>query len=100
MFDEYFLKDLGSDQAIWVGEAGGKLRHFARKELRVTSRALLDLRLAVAQNLSAVRLKDGSFAEAIRWADAALVTALEVTPGDAETRRLLREAEAKRSPTW
>ncbi|CAK9038783.1 unnamed protein product [Durusdinium trenchii] len=26
MFDEYFLKDLGNDQAIWAGEPGGELK--------------------------------------------------------------------------
>jgi len=130
LFDEYFLKDLGSNQAIWVGDPGGNLRRFARKELKLVPRNMLDLRLAVAQNLAAVYLKQGKLEEAVRWADAALViegrapkallrkgaallrmnrsgpasdvlaTALEVTPGDSKIRRLLREAEARRSPTW
>lgn len=130
MFDEYFLKDLGSDQAIWVGAAGGDLRRFGRKELRLVTRELLDLRLAVAQNLAAVRLKQDNLTEAVRWADAALViegrspkalmrkgaallrlnspgpasdvlaTALEVVPGDMEVKRLLKQAEARRSPSW
>jgi len=130
MFDEYFLKDLGSDQAIWVGTPGGNLRRFDRKDLRPVSRGLLDLRLAVVQNLANVRLKQNNLTEAVRWADAALViegrspkalmrkgaallrlnrpgpasdvlaTALEVVPGDIEAKRLLKEAEARRSPTW
>eukprot|EP00401_Gymnodinium_catenatum_P040703 CAMPEP_0117476756 /NCGR_PEP_ID=MMETSP0784-20121206/10473_1 /TAXON_ID=39447 /ORGANISM="" /LENGTH=412 /DNA_ID=CAMNT_0005271041 /DNA_START=76 /DNA_END=1314 /DNA_ORIENTATION=- len=130
LFDEYFLKDLGSDKAIWVGDAGGDLRRFAKRELRAVTREALDLRLAVVQNLAAVHLKQQEWEQAVRWADAALViegkaakallrkgaallrldkpgpasdvlaTAAGVVPNDLEVRRLLREAEAKRSPTW
>lgn len=130
LFDEYFLKDLGSDQAIWVGDPGGNLRRFARKDLVTTSNDLVDFRLAVLQNLSAVCLRQEKWEEAVKWADLALsisgrapkalmrkgsallklnqpgpasdvlATAAEEVPNDAEVRRLLREAEKKRSPTW
>jgi len=130
LFDEYFLKDLGSDQAIWVGEPGGDLQRFARKELKAAPRPLIDLRFTIVQNLAAVKLKQEHFNEAVRWADAALVidgrapkalmrkgsallrlnrpgpasdvlaTAAEAEPKNGELRRLLREAEARRSPTW
>lgn len=130
LFDEYFLKDLGSDKAIWVGDAGGTLRRFNRDELHCVNRSLLDARQAIVQNLSAVHLKREAWYESIKWADAALViegrapkallrkgaallqvnqpgpasdvlaTAQEVVPKDIEVRRLLREAEFKRSPFW
>eukprot|EP00406_Dinophysis_acuminata_P063935 CAMPEP_0179271166 /NCGR_PEP_ID=MMETSP0797-20121207/31835_1 /TAXON_ID=47934 /ORGANISM="Dinophysis acuminata, Strain DAEP01" /LENGTH=378 /DNA_ID=CAMNT_0020979509 /DNA_START=54 /DNA_END=1186 /DNA_ORIENTATION=- len=130
LFDEYFLKDLGTNQPIWVGEEGGVLRRFAGGDLQAVTQELLDLRAAVLQNLAAACLKREDFGEAVRWADGALLmngrapkalmrkgkgllrlnqpgpasdvlaSALEVTPGDAQLRRLLREAEQRRSPTW
>lgn len=130
LFDEYFLKDLGSDQAIWVGDAGGTLRRFGRQELVPISKALVDFRLAMLQNLAAVSLRQDDFVQTVKWADLALclagrspkalmrkgaallrlnrpgpasdvlaTAALEV-PKDNEVRRLLREAEKMRSPTW
>eukprot|EP00929_Paragymnodinium_shiwhaense_P074365 TRINITY_DN38049_c0_g2_i1.p1 TRINITY_DN38049_c0_g2~~TRINITY_DN38049_c0_g2_i1.p1 ORF type:complete len:398 (+),score=70.79 TRINITY_DN38049_c0_g2_i1:67-1260(+) len=130
MFNEYFLKDLGSDKAIWAGDAGGVLRRFAREEISAVTREALDLRQALAQNLAAVYLKRENWLECVKWCDAALViegkapkallrkgaallnlnkpgpasdvlaTCMDITPKDAECRRLLREAEARRSPTW
>lgn len=130
MFDEYFLKDLGTDTAIWGGEAGGQLKRYEAKDLRPVSDELWDLRFAIAQNLAAVCLKRDEYDEAVRWADAALsmdgkapkalmrlgaallrlgqagpasdrlAEAVKALPHDLELRKLLREAEQKRSPTW
>lgn len=130
MFDEYFLKDLGTDAAIWAGEAGGQLKRYEAKDLRPVSDELWDLRFAIAQNLAAVCLKRNEYDEAVRWADAALsmdgkapkalmrlgaallrlgkagpasdrlAEAVKALPHDVELRKLLREAEQKRSPTW
>lgn len=130
MFDEYFLKDLGTDQAIWVGEPGGDLKRFPAKDLRPISDELFDLGIALAQNLAAVSLKRSDFNEVVRWADMALAmdgkapkalmrlgvallrlgkpgpasdrlaAAAKAMPNDSEVRELLREAEMKRSPTW
>lgn len=130
LFDEYFLKDLGSNQAIWVGDAGGNLKRFARKELLSVKREVVDFRLAVLQNLAAVDLRTGELQQCVRWTDEALciqgrapkalmrkgsallklnqpgpasdvlATALEEVPSDVEVRRLLREAEKMRSPMW
>jgi len=130
MFDEYFLKDLGTDQAIWAGDPGGELKRFSARELRPVSDELFDLRFAIAQNLAAVSLKRALYQEAIEWADAALsmdgkapkalmrlgaallrsgkpgpasdrlAAAQKAMPNDPEVRKLLKEAELKRSPTW
>eukprot|EP00439_Symbiodinium_sp_Y106_P068604 s2043_g11.t1 len=130
MFDEYFLKDLGTDQAIWAGEPGGDLKRFPANELRPVGDELFDLRFTIAQNLAAVCLKRSLYKEAIEWADAALsmdgkapkalmrlgaallrsgkpgpasdrlAEAQKAMPNDPEVRKLLREAELKRSPTW
>lgn len=130
VFDEYFLKDFGTDQAIWVGEPGGDLRRFSARALTLVPDELWDLRFALAQNLAAVCLKRGDYREAVRWADAALAmdgkapkalmrlgaallrlgqpgpasdrlaAAAKLLPGDGEVKALLREAELKRSPTW
>eukprot|EP00931_Biecheleriopsis_adriatica_P016874 TRINITY_DN1229_c0_g1_i1.p1 TRINITY_DN1229_c0_g1~~TRINITY_DN1229_c0_g1_i1.p1 ORF type:complete len:338 (+),score=82.62 TRINITY_DN1229_c0_g1_i1:66-1016(+) len=130
MFDEYFLKDLGREEAVWAGEIGGELKRFPAKDLRPVSDALWDLRFAIAQNLAAVCLKLSRYDEAIRWADAALsmdgkapkalmrlgaallhsgqpgpasdrlAAAAKAMPKDKEVAKLLREAEKKRSPTW
>lgn len=130
MFDEYFLKDLGNDQAIWAGEPGGELKRYSAAELTPVSQELFDLRFAIAQNLAAVSLKLERYKEAIDWANAALcmdgkapkalmrlglgllrtgkpgpasdwlAAAQKAMPNDAEVRKLLREAELKRSPTW
>jgi len=130
LFDEYFLKDMGSDQAIWVGDPGRDLRRFSRKELVAVTRELMDFRLAVLQNLAAVCNRQGKWEQAVKWADQALciqgrapkalmrkgsallrlnlpgpasdvlATAAEEVPTDVEVRRLLREAEQRRSPTW
>lgn len=130
MFDEYFLKDLGTDSAIWVGEPGGQLKSYEAKELRPVSDELWDLRFTISQNLAAVCLKRNEYDEAVEWADAALsmdgkapkalmrlgaallrlgkagpasdrlAEAVKALPQDVELRKLLREAEQKRSPTW
>jgi len=130
VMDEYFLRDLGTDQAIWVGDAGGDLQRFSRSELRTVPQDLFDLRFACAQNLAAVRLKQDDFSEAIRWADEALkmngkapkalmrkgsallksgqpgpasdvlAAAAAEVPKDAEVRKLLREAEKTRPGNW
>ncbi|CAK0838697.1 unnamed protein product [Prorocentrum cordatum] len=130
VFDEYFLKDVGTDQAIWVGEPGGDLRRFTRRELKTTTQELLDLRFPILQNLAAVALKEERHSEAVQWAEAALSingrapkallrkgaallrlgqpgpasdvlsAAAAAAPGDAEVARLLRQAEAQRSPNW
>mmetsp|Transcript_73186 Transcript_73186/g.118049 ORF Transcript_73186/g.118049 Transcript_73186/m.118049 type:complete len:348 (-) Transcript_73186:143-1186(-) len=130
MFDEYFLKDLGTDQAIWAGDPGGELQSYPSKDLIPVSDALWDLRFALAQNLAAVCLKRSQYTEAVKWADAALAMdgkapkalmrlgaallrlgkpgpasdrlseAAKAMPGDVELRKLLREAEMKRAPTW
>jgi len=130
IFDEYFLKDLGSDKAIWVGDPGGDLRRFDRKELHAVRKEDLDLRQALAQNLALCHLRQKAWSKCVIWCDAALViegratkallrkgsallqlnqpgpasdvlaTVAEVTPKCPEVRRLLREAEARRSPTW
>lgn len=130
MFDEYFLKDLGNDQAIWAGEPGGELKRYSAVELIPVSQELFDLRFAIAQNLAAVSLKLERYKEAIDWANAALcmdgkapkalmrlglgllrtgkpgpasdwlAAAQKAMPNDSEVRKLLREAELKRSPTW
>jgi len=113
-----------------VGDPGGNLRRFARKELLAVTREDLDFRLAVLQNLAAVCLRQEKFDQAVHWADQALciqgrapkalmrkgsallrlnqpgpasdvlATAAEEVPNDAEVRRLLREAEKTRSPMW
>mmetsp|Transcript_68355 Transcript_68355/g.164014 ORF Transcript_68355/g.164014 Transcript_68355/m.164014 type:complete len:267 (+) Transcript_68355:89-889(+) len=73
LMQEYFLKDLETDQPVWAGgQVGINLERFGRQELRFIETALFDLRLAVAQNLAAVHLKQEDFAEAVRWANAAL----------------------------
>jgi len=130
MFDEYFLKDLGNDQAIWAGEPGGELKRYSAPELTPVSQEQFDLRFAIAQNLAAVCLKLEKYKEAIDWANAALcmdgkapkalmrlglgllrtgkpgpasdwlAAAQKAMPNDSEVRKLLREAEMKRSPTW
>eukprot|EP00434_Breviolum_minutum_P000567 symbB.v1.2.000494.t1/scaffold11.1/size528188/43 len=130
MFDEYFLKDLGNDQAIWAGEPGGELKRYSASELTPVSQEQFDLRFAIAQNLAAVCLKLEKYKEAIDWANAALcmdgkapkalmrlglgllrtgkpgpasdwlAAAQKAMPNDSEVRKLLREAEMKRSPTW
>lgn len=130
LFDEYFLKDLGSDQAMWAGDPGRDLRRFARKELVAVSRELVDFRLAVLQNLAAVCLRQDKWEQTVKWADMALciqgrspkalmrkgaallqlnqpgpasdvlATAAEEIPNDVEVRRLLRDAEKRRSPMW
>jgi tetratricopeptide (TPR) repeat protein len=130
IMDEYFLKDLGTDQAIWVGEAGGDLRRFARSDLQLVPQELFDLRLACVQNLAAVKLKQEEFELAIKWADEALamafrspkalmrkgaallnkgeagpasdalMLAVQVAPKDSEAKKLLRQAEKTRDPGW
>jgi len=130
LFDEYFLKDMGSDKAIWAGDIGRDLRRFSRKELVPVPRAMVDFKLAVLQNLAAVCLRQDQWEQSIKWADQALcihgkapkalmrkgaallrldqpgpasdvlATCAEEVPQDVEVRRLLREAEKKRSPMW
>eukprot|EP00930_Biecheleria_cincta_P010328 TRINITY_DN112382_c0_g1_i1.p1 TRINITY_DN112382_c0_g1~~TRINITY_DN112382_c0_g1_i1.p1 ORF type:complete len:347 (-),score=67.89 TRINITY_DN112382_c0_g1_i1:90-1130(-) len=130
MFDEYFLKDLGTDSAIWAGEPGGQLKRYEAKELRPVSDELWELRFTITQNLAAVCLKRNEYSDAVEWADAALsmdgkapkalmrlgaallrlgkpgpasdrlAEAAKAMPKDVELRKLLREAEQKRSPTW
>jgi len=124
------VKDLGSDKAVWVGDPGGNLRRFTRKEVTAVSREMVDFRLAVCQNLAAVCLRLEKFETCARWADCALcisgrapkalmrkgaallslnlpgpasdvlATAEEEVPHDTEVRRLLRRAEKMRSPMW
>mmetsp|Transcript_54301 Transcript_54301/g.84470 ORF Transcript_54301/g.84470 Transcript_54301/m.84470 type:complete len:371 (-) Transcript_54301:7-1119(-) len=130
IMDEYFLKDLGTDQAIWVGEIGRDLKRFSKSDLQPMTQELFDLRLACAQNLAAVRLKQEDYDEAIEWAvealkmdgkspkallrkGAALLKSgrpgpasdvlnllLTIAPKDAEAKKLLREAEKTRDPGW
>lgn len=130
LFDEYFLKDLGSDQAIWAGDIGRDLRRFTLRELVAVRRELVDFRLAVLQNLAAACLGQEKWEQTVKWADMALciqgrspkalmrkgaallrlnkpgpasdvlATAAEVVPNDREVRRLLRDAEKMRSPMW
>lgn len=130
IMDEYFLKDLGTDQAIWVGEIGRDLKRFSKSDLQPMTQELFDLRLACAQNLAAVRLKQEDYDEAIEWAvealkmdgkspkallrkGAALLKSgrpgpasdvlnllLTIAPKDAEAKKLLREAEKARDPGW
>lgn len=130
VMDEYFCKDLGTDKPIWVGDAGGDLKRFSKSDLQPVPQDLFDLRLAVAQNLAAVKLKQEDFELTIKWAEEALrmdgrapkalmrkgaamlksgqagpasdvlLTAQEVSPKDAEVKRLLREAEKTRAPGW
>jgi len=130
LFDEYFLKDSGTDQAIWVGDPGGDLYHFARKDLEAVPTEFFDLRLLTLQNLAAVCLRKDDLEGASQWADQALAmdgrapkalmrkgaallrdgqpgpasdalaAAKKALPSDPEIRKLLREAEMKRSPTW
>jgi len=130
VMDEYFLKDLGTDMPIWVGDAGGDLRRFSKSDLQPVPQELFDLRLACTQNMAAVKLKQEDFDLAIKWADEALrmdcragkalmrkgaallkngkagpasdylLTAKEVLPKDAEVKRLLFEAELARGAGW
>lgn len=130
VMDEYFLKDLGTDKPLWVGDAGGDLKRFSKADLQPVPQDLFDLRLAVAQNIAAVMIKREDYKQAIKWSDEALrmdgwslkallrkgaamikeeqagpasnvlLAAQQIAPKDPEVKRLLREAEKLRAPGW
>lgn len=88
VMDEYFLKDLGTDEAIWQGEPGGQLKRFELADLQLVPEDVANLWLACTQNLSAVYLKQGELREAVTWADAALAA------NGKASKALLRKAAA------
>mmetsp|Transcript_436 Transcript_436/g.575 ORF Transcript_436/g.575 Transcript_436/m.575 type:complete len:260 (-) Transcript_436:102-881(-) len=123
LMKEYFIKDLENDQPVWAGgQVGISLERFGHMELQPIETELFDLRFAVTQNLAAVHLKLEEYAEAVRWANAALnmngkapkalmrkgaallrtarpaaaievlSVAAEALPSDKEVQRLLAEA--------